>query len=126
MGILHTRDEFEDTHNVKVVTNRAGDALYFSREPIPSGWEEFSRTPDAKSDGHHRVPARGISGFNASPESILEQCESVDMNRVLENGGRIRMILSETRTIGVDTPPDLEAVEKLMADDPFLAEYATQ
>jgi len=45
------------------------------------------------------------------------------MNRVIENGGKIRTVLSENRTIGVDTPADLAAAEKLMASDPLFRSY---
>jgi len=47
----------------------------------------------------------------------------VDMNRVLETGGRIRMVLTEAVTIGVDTPQELKDAEKLMNNDPTLAQY---
>jgi len=56
-------------------------------------------------------------------ETRLEQIESVDMNRVLETGGRIRMVLTEAVTIGVDTPQELKDAEKLMNNDPTLAQY---
>ena len=61
--------------------------------------------------------------FNKMEESRLEQIESVDMNRILESGGRIRMVLTEAITIGVDTPQELKDAEKLMDDDPTLAQY---
>jgi 3-deoxy-manno-octulosonate cytidylyltransferase (CMP-KDO synthetase) len=61
--------------------------------------------------------------FNQMKETQLEQIESVDMNRVLETGGRIRMVLTEAITIGVDTPQELKDSEELMNDDPALARY---
>ena len=61
--------------------------------------------------------------FNKLEESKLEQIESVDMNRILESGGQIRMVLTESVTIGVDTPQELEDAEKLMNDDPTLDQY---
>ena len=62
--------------------------------------------------------------FNAMAETRLEQIESVDMNRVLETGGRIRMVLTEAVTIGVDTPEELKEAERLMQADPTLSFYA--
>jgi 3-deoxy-manno-octulosonate cytidylyltransferase (CMP-KDO synthetase) len=60
-------------------------------------------------------------------ESRLEHIESVDMNRILESGGRVRMVLTEAVTIGVDTPQELKEAEKLMDDDPaILAHYMTR
>ena len=123
MGILETEEEFRDTHNVKVVTNKAGDALYFSREPIPSIWKNVPGLPMRNQMGIIAFRRQALLQFNDAPETILEQCESVDMNRVLENGGRIRMVLSPARTIGVDTPKDLEAVNALMHKDRLFATY---
>lgn len=67
-----------------------------------------------------------LLGFNRMAETRLEQIESVDMNRVLETGGRIRMVLTEARTIGVDTPEELQEAEALMTNDPTLARYLPQ
>jgi 3-deoxy-manno-octulosonate cytidylyltransferase (CMP-KDO synthetase) len=61
--------------------------------------------------------------FNRMAETRLEQIESVDMNRVLETGGRIRMVLTEAITIGVDTPQELKDAEERMNSDPTLARY---
>jgi len=62
--------------------------------------------------------------FNNTPETSLEKIESVDMNRVLETGGRIRMVLSDTITIGVDTPQEADAVASLLKNDPLYLEYS--
>ena len=61
--------------------------------------------------------------LNETPETRLEQIESVDLNRALETGGRIRMVLTERVTIGVDTPAELDAAGVLMASDPTTAQY---
>jgi 3-deoxy-manno-octulosonate cytidylyltransferase (CMP-KDO synthetase) len=126
MGVLHTEEEFRDTHNVKVVANKAGDALYFSREPIPSAWKNVPGLPMRNQMGIIGFRREALIAFNAGEETILEQCESVDMNRVLENGGHIRMVLSTSRTVGVDTPADLAVVEKLMAKDPLFPRYSRE
>ncbi len=123
MGILRTEEEFRDTHNVKVVTNTDGDALYFSREPIPSGWKQLSNLPMRNQMGIIGFKRDALIEFNNTPETTLERFESVDMNRVVERGGRVRMVLSKVRTIGVDTPADLAAVESVMARDPLFAAY---
>ncbi len=123
MGVLHTEEEFRDTHNVKVVTNKCGDALYFSREPIPSGWKKMPGLPMRNQMGIIAFRRDVLLRFNETPDTALERFESVDMNRVVENGGRIRMVLSEVRTVGVDTPADLVSAETLMASDPLFARY---
>ena len=64
--------------------------------------------------------------FNRMAETRLEQIESVDMNRVLETGGRVRMVLTEAITIGVDTPQELKDAEELMNADPTMAKYLTR
>jgi len=61
--------------------------------------------------------------FNSMAETTLEKIESVDMNRVLETGGRIRMVLTEAVTIGVDTPQEADEVGRLMEGDPLLTQY---
>jgi 3-deoxy-manno-octulosonate cytidylyltransferase (CMP-KDO synthetase) len=56
-------------------------------------------------------------------QTPLEIIESVDMNRLLENGIQIRMVLREEETYSVDTIADLERVREKMQDDPLLNEY---
>ena len=56
-------------------------------------------------------------------QTPLEIIESVDMNRLLENGIQIRMVMREEETYSVDTIADLERVREKMQDDPLLNEY---
>ncbi len=99
------------------------DSLYFSREPIPSPWQGLEEIPMYMQTGIIAFRRDALLQFNQEEETRLEQIESVDMNRVLENGGRIRMVLTELTTIGVDTPEELESAERLMKNDPTLARY---
>ena len=55
----------------------------------------------------------------------LEIIESVDMMRVLEHGYKVKMVISKFNTYGVDTPQDLERVNRLIKDDPLLLKYKT-
>jgi 3-deoxy-manno-octulosonate cytidylyltransferase (CMP-KDO synthetase) len=64
-----------------------------------------------------------LIAFNAMQETRLEQIESVDMNRVLETGGKIRMVLTDATTIGVDVPEELEAAEAILIGDETLERY---
>lgn len=123
MSRLRSYEQFVDKNNVKVVVNRNGDALYYSREPIPSPWRGVSQVPMYMQTGIIAFRREVLSRFNAMPETRLEQIESVDMNRVLETGGRIRMVLTEAVTIGVDTPQELKDAEVLLAGDPTMAVY---
>lgn len=123
MSRLRTKEEFLDPNNPKVVVNQRMDALYFSREPIPSPWKGFEHIPMYMQVGVIAFRREALIRFNRMPETSLEKIESVDMNRILETGGKIRMVLTEMRTIGVDTPVELEAAAALMAGDPLIARY---
>ncbi len=123
MSRLRTYEQFIDKNNVKVVVNQNKDALYFSREPIPSPWKGIENIPMYMQTGIIAFRRDVLLRFNRMAETRLEQIESVDMNRILETGGRIRMVLTEAITIGVDTPEELKEAEELMKKDPTLAKY---
>lgn len=123
MSRLRTYDQFADKNNVKVVVSLNNDALYFSRETIPSPWNGLENVPMFMQTGIIAFRRDALLSFNNMEETRLEQIESVDMNRVLETGGRIRMVLTEAITIGVDTHQELNDAALLMSDDPILARY---
>jgi 3-deoxy-manno-octulosonate cytidylyltransferase (CMP-KDO synthetase) len=123
MSRLRSYEQFADKNNVKVVINNSSDALYFSREPIPSPWRGLDDVPMYMQTGIIAFRREALLRFIGMAETRLEQIESVDMNRVLETGGRIRMVLTEAITIGVDTPQELHDAEELMKDDPIMARY---
>jgi len=124
MSRLRTIEDFKDKNNVKVVFNINNDALYFSREPIPSTWKGLDTIPMFMQTGIIAFRRGALMEFNAARESILEQIESVDMNRVLEMGKSIRMVPTYAVTVGVDTPEDLLKAKLLMRDDEILQVYA--
>jgi 3-deoxy-manno-octulosonate cytidylyltransferase (CMP-KDO synthetase) len=126
MSRMRTQEQFVDKNNVKVVVNKNGDALYFSREPIPSPWKGVDNVPMFMQTGIIAFRHDVLLKLNSMAETRLEQIESVDMNRVLETGGRIRMVLTEAVTIGVDTPRELIDAEKMMSADPTLGRYLTR
>jgi 3-deoxy-manno-octulosonate cytidylyltransferase (CMP-KDO synthetase) len=103
--------EWRNPNAIKVVCDRHGDALYFSRQPIP-----FRRDTAA----HKQVciiPFRRtfLATFAALDPTPLERAESIDMLRALEHGYRVRMVTTAHATRSVDTPGDLVAVTVLMA-----------
>jgi 3-deoxy-manno-octulosonate cytidylyltransferase (CMP-KDO synthetase) len=116
--------EFEDPSEVKVVTDLRGNALYFSREPVPSRKKGVSPVPMLKQVCVIPFRRDFLISFNAMPESPLEIIESVDMLRILENGGTVRMARITERTLSVDTPEDLERVRALMAGDTLRRLYS--
>lgn len=104
--------QITDPNVVKVIFDTHGDALYFSRSPLP-----FQRNPDAWPRSYRHL---GIYGFQRSflfqfvawPPSRLEQTESLEQLRALENGTRIRVVLTDELSPGVDTPEQAAAIEK--------------
>ena len=123
MSRLATEESFKDVNNVKVVTANNNDALYFSREPIPSPWKGWEDIPRYMQTGIIAFRRDTLIEFNAMKETQLEQIESIDMNRVLETGGKIRMVLTEATTIGVDVLEELNEVEKILAGDKIMGSY---
>jgi len=129
--------EIDDPNVVKVVTDRQGDALYFSRHAIPYVREKRGQThfPPSEATGiPSAFPAENASvpffdhykhiglyvyrrnfllGYPAMPAGPLERAERLEQLRALENGYRIRVVETEYDSIGVDTPEDLERVRRL-------------
>ena len=126
MSRFRTHETFVNKNNVKVVVKQNNDALYYSREPIPSLWRGLEGVPMYMQTGIIVFRRDTLLRFNTIEESRLEQIESVDMNRILESGGQIRMLLTEATTLGVDTPQELKDAEKIMNGDPTLDQYLTQ
>jgi 3-deoxy-manno-octulosonate cytidylyltransferase (CMP-KDO synthetase) len=124
MAPLQTREEHEDPGEVKVVTDRAGFALYFSREPIPSRRKGAREIPMLKQVCIIPFRRDFLITFNKLAPTPLEQVESVDMLRVLEHGYRVKMVASPLRTYSVDTEEDRRKVEGAMNGDPLMALYA--
>ena len=125
MSRIQTRDTFEDKNNVKVVVNKSKDALYFSREPIPSAWKGHDQVSMYMQVGVIAFRRAALLQFNLMSESPLEKIESVDMNRILEAGGKIRMAPIENITIGVDTLEEAEQVSAILINDPIFIKYST-
>lgn len=104
----------EEIHNpnvVKVVTGFNGDAIYFSRWPIP-----FDRGGGAtyfKHIGLYVYRRDFLLGYSQLPVGPLELSERLEQLRALENGYRIRVMETDYESVGVDTPEDLERVSQL-------------
>jgi 3-deoxy-manno-octulosonate cytidylyltransferase (CMP-KDO synthetase) len=122
------RDEadFEDPNEVKVVLDRFDDAIYFSREPIPSRKKGVSKVPMLKQVCIIPFRRDYLIQFNEMNSTPLEIIESVDMLRIIENGGKVRMVKTAFDSVSVDTQEDLEIVDGLMKGDPLFSKYPTQ
>lgn len=104
--------EIGDPNVVKVVTNREGDAIYFSRSPIPYD-RENSGQAYYKHIGLYVYRRDFLLSYSALPVGPLEKAEKLEQLRALENGYSIRVVETEYESWGVDTPEDLERLENL-------------
>ena len=105
--------EITDPNVVKVVTDQAGDAIYFSRCPIPYDRDRSASTPYYKHIGLYVYERDFLLNYSALPVGRLERAERLEQLRALENGYRIRVVETEYESIGVDTPEDLGRVSRL-------------
>lgn len=113
IGKIETLREFEDRNCIKVVCDRDGNALYLSREPIPTRSKQ-SEVPMGKQVCIIPFRRDFLVKYTEMAPTPLEIAESVDMNRVLEHGLKLRMVPTRHDTHAVDTPADLAMVEELM------------
>jgi 3-deoxy-manno-octulosonate cytidylyltransferase (CMP-KDO synthetase) len=107
--------EFQNPNVTKVVVDEQGFALYFSRAPIP-----FTRASQPAADpwahvGLYAYRRATLLRFASLPQTALERSEALEQLRALAHGIRIKAIETAHRTIGVDTPDDLERVRALVA-----------
>jgi 3-deoxy-manno-octulosonate cytidylyltransferase (CMP-KDO synthetase) len=129
VGIVTAAHPFDDPrdaaspHQVKVVFDRTGNALYFSRAPIPASRSGCFQTADyprgrLKNRPPNFLRHQGIYGFRRATllqfvqwkPTPLERCESLEQLRALENGVRVHVLVTKHGSPGVDTPADARAV----------------
>jgi 3-deoxy-manno-octulosonate cytidylyltransferase (CMP-KDO synthetase) len=106
--------EFLNPNVVKVVLDRAGFALYFSRAPIPYLRDERGWPPQFAHVGVYAYRRQALLVLAALEQTPLERAESLEQLRALEHGIRIRAVETSYDSIGVDTPEDLETVRRLL------------
>jgi 3-deoxy-manno-octulosonate cytidylyltransferase (CMP-KDO synthetase) len=119
MGDINTIEEFEDRNCIKVVCDLESNALYFSREAIPTR----SKIDNIKmSKQVCIIPFKRdfLFEYTKLSPTPLEIAESVDMMRILEHGMKVRMVPTKFNTHAVDTPYDLLKVALLMQHDNLL------
>jgi 3-deoxy-manno-octulosonate cytidylyltransferase (CMP-KDO synthetase) len=106
--------ELVDPNVVKVVLDRAGFALYFSRAPVPYVRDEGGGWPPLfRHVGLYGYRRQALLVLASLPPTPLERAEALEQLRALEHGIRIRAVETEYESIGVDTPADLERVRAL-------------
>jgi 3-deoxy-manno-octulosonate cytidylyltransferase (CMP-KDO synthetase) len=114
MAKMETVAEFEDPNEPKVVVDLNGNAIYFSREAIPSKKKGVSKVPMLKQVCIIPFRRDYLLKFNTMAETELERIESIDMNRIIEHGEKVRMVLIAGNPISVDTQSDLLKVSKVL------------
>ncbi len=124
---IHNRVDISDPNVVKVVLDRKGYALYFSRSPIPylrddeDAEEGYQAATDDisgryfKHIGLYSYTKEFLFTYTNLPKSTLEEEEKLEQLRALEHGYNIKTIETRYETIGVDTPEDIEKVRSLLA-----------
>jgi 3-deoxy-manno-octulosonate cytidylyltransferase (CMP-KDO synthetase) len=115
MQALHDPALVRDPNYVKVTVDAAGNALFFSRSPIP-----FVRDPSARPTfwehvGVYAFRRDALLRFARLPAGPLERAEKVECLRFLEHGIRMRMVVTDYMGVEIDTPEDLVRAERLLA-----------
>ncbi len=113
LGKIKDAAEFEDRNCIKVVCDLQLNAMYFSREPIPTRCK-VDQIPMGKQVCVIPFRRQFLLDYTKLAPTPLEIAESVDMMRVLEHGMRVRMAPTRHDTQAVDTPADLKKVQGLM------------
>lgn len=111
-------DEYLDPNAVKVVTDKDGFALYFSRSPIPFCRKGFAGlpVPAYKHIGLYVFQRDFLFEFTKLKPTPLEVSESLEQLRAIENGHRIKVVEVEYNPVSVDTPEDLEKVRRIIKE----------
>ena len=110
-------EEWHSPHNVKVIRDRHGCALYFSRAPLPGTFPGRDSRPFSLALRHIGVYAfrrRALERFLSLEPTPLEQAEGLEQLRALENGLTIKVLETSDLPVGVDTPEDLERVKRIL------------
>ncbi len=119
---LNTEEEVVNSNNVKVIFDRNNFAIYFSRQPIPTGLE----SKHYKQLGIYGLTKEAILKYSKLTQGPLEIAESDDALRFIENGIPVKVVLSPYKSKGIDTPGDHKEVCKLMQSDSIFRMYKTK
>jgi len=116
--------DFRSLNTIKVVMDQQRNALYMTRQPIPTlAAGGLGATATYKQVCIIPFTRACLIEYSQLPPTPLEKLESIDMLRLLEHGRRVRMVETSHDTQAVDTEADLARVAELMANDPLLAHY---
>ena len=113
------REAWQNPNNVKVLVDRSGQALYFSRAAIPGcfpGREDRGPEIALRHVGLYAFRRKALERFLQLKPSALEQAEGLEQLRALDSGMRLKVLKIDQAPVGVDTPEDLELVRKIWRD----------
>lgn len=111
---LETEEDILNPNHVKVITNKNDFALYFSRSPIPFVRNQEADVVHFKHIGIYAFRKNALLDFCNLPMLALESAEKIECLRYLEYGKNIKMVETDLKTIGIDTPEDLEKARLFM------------
>ena len=114
-SIFTPEDDLTNPNMVKVVLDRESNGLYFSRSLIPYVRNDGVRPKFYRHQGIYGYTTKFLLQFVKWKPGILEQAESLEQLRALENGAKIRVVLAKHAAVSVDTPEDVTAVERILA-----------
>ena len=125
LGRINGDDEFENLNCIKVVCDLQSNALFFSREPIPTRFKS-NKVPFGKQVCIIPFRRDFLLEYTQMQPTPLEIAESIDMLRILEHGMKVKLVPTQYDTYAVDTEKDRKGVEKLLANDPVTSLYCNQ
>lgn len=123
MRRIEDPEEFESPNTIKVVVDQAGDALFMTRQPIPTMPDGWGSSAAYKQVCVIPCTTDELARYASLTPTPLEQAESIDMLRLLEHGRKVRMVDTPFDTHAVDTEADRVHVERLLERDPILDRY---
>lgn len=106
--------QLDDPNIVKVVLDNRDNALYFSRSPLPFDRSQNASSAPLRHMGLYGYQRTFLQKFVAWPEGRLERAEQLEQLRALENGARIRVVITNHDSIGLDTPEQVPQLEALL------------
>jgi len=113
---LESSNDYINPNIVKAVCDRQGNVIYLTRAPVPY-FRQQGKVPVYRQTGIMAFRSDFLPRFSLLPPTALEKIESVDMLRVLEHGIRIRGVVADYITLGVDRPEDVPLVESVFRED---------
>lgn len=109
-----SKEEASNPNNVKVVSDKSGNALYFSRSIVPYQRDEKTKNDYFLHVGVYAYKKDALMNFTKWPQSSLEKIEKLEQLRYLENGIKIKMAETDYYNIAIDTPEDLEKAKSFL------------